>query len=165
MESSTRVGPFAKTTAFSRTSARLKPSMLSPTFMRRGPCDAAWTPAGGRAAPSPSCTIAYRFEPRIAVPSRTMLRIRCAARVSASVSLVLPAPLSGSNRFLETMTSVPTIGDAASVRALSSPRSTTGFCLTGPGKFHGPLCHSQYIFSPTPARDAANSSASTRTRV
>jgi hypothetical protein len=163
MGSSTRVAPLAKTTFFSPTSAKLKPSMLSPSLMRRGTCGAAGAP--GRGAPSPSCTMAKRLEPRIAVPSKVILLIRCVARLSASASLVRPAPLSGSKRFLATITSVPRIAGPAFASTFRSSRSTGRLGFTGRGKSHGPSCHTEYTLRPIPAKDTNNRIASTVTRV
>jgi hypothetical protein len=108
--------------------------------------------------------MAYRFVPRIAVPSRTRLRMRWAARMSASVSLVLLAPLSGSKRFFAMITSVPTMLGAPLTTCCADPIGATDLLATGSGKPQGPSCQSQYIFSPTPARDTAKTQANTTMR-
>src|SRR5207244_2738375 len=153
---STRAVPLAKTIPFSLISDTVNPSTMSPVLSRRGGCDRPCGVGTPLEAPSDSCTIAYRFGPRIAVPKRTMLLIRCIARVSASASLVLVAPLSGSKRFLATMASVPGIGGAGLIADGEGWLTGEALIFAALGKSQGPSFQSQYVFIPRPTAHAIN---------
>ena len=85
--------------------------------------------------------IAYRLPPKIAVPSSTMLRIRCVAMAEASASCVLFAPRSGSKRFFSTMFLVfaaRSLGGAS----FASSATEVSLAFPGLGRSHGPACQS-----------------------
>jgi hypothetical protein len=95
-------------TRLSPTSDNWKPSTKSPCLMRIGPAACAIFPGEAGPAP-PSCKIACRVLPMIAVPSNIIPRILWNALELASDSRLAPAPRSGSKRFLLMMISVLTV--------------------------------------------------------
>lgn len=142
--------PLVKTTRLSPISESLNPSTLSPNLSRikLAPWAAATCPGPGTGVGAASRRTAYRLAPKIAVPSRTMLRTRWNALELVSASLFLPSPRSGSKRFLLTMTSVPA-RTGAFVSDFSSSAAGKVLAFPGLGRSQGPSFHRKYVRAPT----------------
>lgn len=142
--------PLVKTTRLSPISESLNPSTLSPNLSRikLGPWAGTTCPGPGTGVGAPSRRTAYRLVPKIAVPSRTMLRTRWNALELVSTSLFLPSPRSGSKRFLLTMTSVPTRAGAF-VSDFSSSAAGKVLAFPGLGRSQGPSFQRKYVRAPT----------------
>jgi hypothetical protein len=139
-----------KTTRLSPISESLNPSTLSPNLSRikLEPWAGTTRPGPGTGVGAASRRTAYRLLPKIAVPSRTMLRTRWNALELVSTSLFLPSPRSGSKRFLLTITSVPTRAGAF-VSNFSSLAAGKVLAFPGLGRSQGPSFQRKYVRAPT----------------